>query len=1045
MADRTVKTTLLLQAQQYISEWDKVQRKTRDSTTEAKAKLEQQRQAWDSLGKTALIAGGVVAAGVGLAIAKYAEFDKAMSNVQAATQESAANMGLLREAALDAGAKTVFTATEAAGAIEELGKNGLTTADILSGGLDAALSLASAGQIDVARAAEVTALSMKQFNLQGKDAGHIADLLAAGAGKAAGDVDDMAQALAQGGLVANSTGLSIEETTGVLAAFADKALIGSDAGTSLKTMLQRLTPQSAQAREEMDRLGISAYDAQGNFIGAAAFAGNLHDSLKKLTPEQRNASEAIIFGSDAVRAANVLYEEGAAGIQKYIDQTNDSGYAAKVAADRLDNLSGDVEKLGGSFDTALIKSGSGANDVLRGMVQSATFLVDSFGNLPQPVLDVGLALGTVGAATLLTGGAAFTAIPKIAGFKTSLEALKISAKGVGLAVGIAGSAITVATLVLGAFIEQQAQAAQTTDSFRDSLDKQTGAMTKYTRQVAADALSARSSFLWMQDSSALDDAKKLGLSLELVTDAALGSKKAMKELRDTEQNSSDTSADSALTWGHLMQKIKDTRDQLGQAKDDHKNLAAAQGENAKSAEEVAAATEAAAKAEDEWTSAVAGADASFIDLNGAYDAAMKKAQDLATETGKAQGIVGDALAGMAESATVSAGDFIAALQKQVDDQNAWESNMVKLASRVPQAMLQELNDLGPKGAAEVALMASMTDDELAKTVDLWGQRGAEATGAFANSLTQGAPTIAAVGAKYGQEAVNNLAAKLAAGEGIDEAMQELGLSVEEHPITPKVNTAPARDEFDNAGAYAEAMEIWMHVQGDTVPARSQFSSERDYQEGLKLWLHAHGETRPARDDFDSAKSYAEALQIYLTGLGNSKPARGDFDSAKAYGDALKAWITAMADIEPAEASLEQVANKKRYATIQAVIQGGTDAGQANAAYKATGGAIFGPGTGTSDSVPIMASNGEHMWTAAEVERARRPVGHVPASRSCALRGPASLRGRRRESPPSVSSYLPDGLLLRDGAADRGSRQQHERLARGCPDRRSRSAADRSRR
>ena len=97
-----------------------------------------------------------------------------------------------------------------------------------------ALSLAAAGQLGVAEAASIAAIAVKQFNLEGSDVPHVADLLAAGAGKAVGDVRDLSAALGQAGLVANGAGQSIEATTGVLAAFADAGLLGSDAGTSLK-------------------------------------------------------------------------------------------------------------------------------------------------------------------------------------------------------------------------------------------------------------------------------------------------------------------------------------------------------------------------------------------------------------------------------------------------------------------------------------------------------------------------------------------------------------------------------------------------------------------------------------------------------------------------------------------------------------------------------------------------------------------------------------------------------------------------------------------
>src|SRR5688572_11746725 len=99
--------------------------KVGDEAAKAAAQLEKQHQAMSEVGAGVAAIGAVAAVAFGLAVAKFAEFDQAMSNVQAATQESTENMGKLREAALEAGASTVFSATEAANAIEELGKAGL--------------------------------------------------------------------------------------------------------------------------------------------------------------------------------------------------------------------------------------------------------------------------------------------------------------------------------------------------------------------------------------------------------------------------------------------------------------------------------------------------------------------------------------------------------------------------------------------------------------------------------------------------------------------------------------------------------------------------------------------------------------------------------------------------------------------------------------------------------------------------------------------------------------------------------------------------------
>ena len=434
MANRTVAVSLILQAQGYMQGMKEVGKATDEAGSKAE-KLAAQRQGFETLGRAAIGFGAAVGVGVGVAISKWAEFDQQMSYVQAATHETAANMELLKEAALDAGARTVYSATEAAGAIEELARAGVSTQDILSGGLDAALDLAAAGGLAVADAAGIAAVALKTFNLQGQDMSHVADLLAAGAGKAMGDVSQLSQALAQGGQVAKQTGLSIEETTAGLAAFASQGLLGSDAGTSFKSMLQRLTPQSNEAKQKMDALGISAYDASGNFIGLAEFAGNLQTALRSLTPEQRNAAMATIFGSDAVRAATVLYDEGETGIRNWIDAVNDQGYAAETAAMRLDNLMGDWEAFTGALDTAFITMGEGADGPLRGFVQGLTGLVDGFNDLPDGAQQAAMWVGLVTAGVALTGGAALLAVPKIAAFKVGLQTLNVTAAGTRAGLG----------------------------------------------------------------------------------------------------------------------------------------------------------------------------------------------------------------------------------------------------------------------------------------------------------------------------------------------------------------------------------------------------------------------------------------------------------------------------------------------------------------------------------------------------------------------------------------------------------------------------------
>ncbi|PAK16827.1 phage tail tape measure protein [Bifidobacterium longum] len=342
-------------------------------------------------GKSKLITTGIAAAGVAAtalgvaAVRMAADFDASMSTVQANTGASADEMNQLRQAAIDAGADTIYSATESADAINELGKAGLSTSDILSGGLSGALNLAASDGMAVGDAAELMATTLKQFNLTGAESTQVADALAAGAGKAVGSAHDLGLALNQAGLVANSMGASMQETTGTLAAFANAGMIGSDAGTSLKTMLQRLASPTDKAQTLMDELGINVYDANGKFIGLAGAAGQLQNGLSGLSQQERNAALNTIFGADAVRAANVLYEQGAEGIDDWTKAVSQSGYAADLAAKKNDNLKGDLENLSGSFESLMISLGEGGQGPLRSLVQTLDTLVDGFASLPAPV------------------------------------------------------------------------------------------------------------------------------------------------------------------------------------------------------------------------------------------------------------------------------------------------------------------------------------------------------------------------------------------------------------------------------------------------------------------------------------------------------------------------------------------------------------------------------------------------------------------------------------------------------------------------------------
>lgn len=594
MTDRTVKVNLILAAQGYMSGMDAAQRKTAETGSEIE-KLNQKKQAFTQLGASAMGFGAAAAAGVGLAISRFADFDQQMSYVQAATHETATNMNLLRDAALDAGARTVYSATEAAGAIEELSKAGVETADILAGGLDGALDLAAAGGLGVAQAAGIAATALKTFKLEGKDMAHVADLLAAGAGKAMGDVSDLSQALAQGGQAAALTGLSIEETTAALAAFASQGLLGSDAGTSLKTMLLNLSPTTEKATQLVEKYNLQAYDQQGKFIGLAAYAGKLQSALGNLSAEQQTTTLKTIFGTDAYRAAAVILGEGEKGVRNWISAVDDQGYAADTARMRLDNLKGDVEQLGGAFDTALIQSGSGANEALRSMVQIVTGAVGAFGDLPAPVQQGALYLGAAAAAVGLLSGGFLILTPRVAEFKAVANAAGFSLKGLSLAAAGVTAGLTVVISVVAALAQAQAEARARAEAYASALSQGEKAAQKF----VAEQLAMKDSFLWMDRGSAVENARKLGISIDEVTKAVTGSSAEFDKFKERVQAAYDANG-KGLEFGYAMEQLTGKVQQLRDAQSDSAETAkatdAAQKSLTSTTDQNAASTQSAADA-----------------------------------------------------------------------------------------------------------------------------------------------------------------------------------------------------------------------------------------------------------------------------------------------------------------------------------------------------------------------------------------------------------------------------------------------------------------
>jgi TP901 family phage tail tape measure protein len=318
-----------------------------------------------------------------------------VSAVSGATSTQLAELGdLARTSGLDIG----IGANEGARGLAELIKGGVSTEAALGGALRATELMAKAGGVDLAQAAEISAVALNSFGLSAAQLPHVADLVAAAANASSIDVNDFRQSLSQAGAVARTVGVSFDDTSVAIAELGQAGLKGSDAGTSLRTFLLRLTPESKEAEAAMRSLGIITTDGSNRFFDASGKAKGLSDisqvlktSLAGYTDQQKIATLQTIFGTDAVRAASILAREGAAGFDTLAASMAKIG-ADEVANKRLDSLSGDMDKLAVQAERLKLVLGEGIIGGRPGVQAATRFISDlATANEPAPPGEVNLA------------------------------------------------------------------------------------------------------------------------------------------------------------------------------------------------------------------------------------------------------------------------------------------------------------------------------------------------------------------------------------------------------------------------------------------------------------------------------------------------------------------------------------------------------------------------------------------------------------------------------------------------------------------------------
>ena len=340
-------------------------------------------------------AAGFAGIGYGIfdAVKNYSDFTAQLSQIKAVTGLDAEAMDAVKEKALELGADTQFSSTEAAQGMTELLKAGVSVKDVLGDASQAALDLAAAGQLSLPEAAEIMSTAMNAFHMD--DATHAADVLVGAANASATGVQELKYSLSAVSAVAAGVGMSFDDTNTALAVFANNGLKGSDAGTSLKTMLMNLSPQTKQATEEMQRLGLLTdegtskfFDQEGHLRSLSDIAGLLQDHLSGLTDEEKMNALSTMFGSDAIRGGMIMLREGAKGVKDMNAAMKDitAHETAKVA---MDNLRGSLLRLKSAWENLTIKLlDHGVGDGLRGFTEEFGKLTSHFSGLIDDGLQV---------------------------------------------------------------------------------------------------------------------------------------------------------------------------------------------------------------------------------------------------------------------------------------------------------------------------------------------------------------------------------------------------------------------------------------------------------------------------------------------------------------------------------------------------------------------------------------------------------------------------------------------------------------------------------
>lgn len=402
--------------------------------------MEQIGNGMTAVGKKIMPMSAAVAGGFGIAIKKTMDFDSAMSEVGAISGATGQQLDILRQKAKDMGASTKFSATESAEAMKYMAMAGWDTTQ-MTDGLAGIMDLAAASGENLGTTSDIVTDALTAFGMQAKDSSKFADLLASASSNSNTNVSMLGESFKYVAPLFGALGYSAEDSAMALGLMANAGIKGSQAGTTLRGAITRMTKPSEQAAKVMTELGISLTDANGEMLPFKDSMDMLREKFSGLTAEQKAQKAATLFGQEAMSGMLAIINASDEDYAKLTRATHDYNGAAKDMAKTMqDNLQGQITTLKSKMEGLAIQIGEKVIPHVTKFVDKLMSIADALDELSPATQDIIIKAGLFAAAlgpVLVIGGRVIFYGGRV------IELLSVIGPALGTLIGIGSGVIPV--------------------------------------------------------------------------------------------------------------------------------------------------------------------------------------------------------------------------------------------------------------------------------------------------------------------------------------------------------------------------------------------------------------------------------------------------------------------------------------------------------------------------------------------------------------------------------------------------------------------------